>query len=282
MTRWSAALLAAYVAAASRGQEKWLKEAERPRPTVRPVAPVSVLVPTLNEVEYVEDCLRSLHRQSLVQAYPDTVEILLVDSGSDDGTVERGRPLADRVLEVPPGKLNALEAAIDAAEHPLLAEADADGIYPEYWLQEILEPLREPDVVGVHGPVYYHDSPVAKRVAAASVPVNAALGKFPAGARAYKRSAYDAIGGFNTRVNQEHLPTLWWEEEFSFATRLRKEGRVVFESGALCFKSARRLDPFFVRDDRASRYRQEVEAGERFGMRSNGHGHAPIEVGAQA
>ena len=57
---------------------------------------MSVVLPTLNERGFITDCLESL----LNQTYAGITEILVVDGGSSDGTVEiatsRGEPI--RVL----------------------------------------------------------------------------------------------------------------------------------------------------------------------------------------
>ena len=51
---------------------------------------VSLLLPVYNEVDHIDETMRSL----LAQDYGDIVEILVADGGSDDGTIERITGLA--------------------------------------------------------------------------------------------------------------------------------------------------------------------------------------------
>jgi len=57
---------------------------------------VSVVIPALNEEEFIGDCIRSLRAQTLPPA-----EIIVVDNGSTDRTVEIAKELADKVIIMP-------------------------------------------------------------------------------------------------------------------------------------------------------------------------------------
>lgn len=253
-----------YVAALAARAAGRARGARRPRTlTIRPFS-VTILVPTLNEAGYVEGTLRSLRAQLATC----NREIVLVDSGSEDATVDLARPFVDRVLLAPRGKLNALAAGVEGARGDVIVEADADGIYPPYFLQEITAPFLDEGVAGAHAPVAYPESPASFALAAAGEPLSWALGKFPGGARAYRKSAFLATGGFDLGIDQKHLPTLWREEEFEFPRRLATAGRIVHCPRAICFKSARRFDPIFVRDARAQRFREEARSGKRFSLRA--------------
>ncbi len=54
---------------------------------------VSVVIPTLNSENYIVDCLKSIRNQSY-----EFVEIIVVDGGSTDRTVELAKKYADKVL----------------------------------------------------------------------------------------------------------------------------------------------------------------------------------------
>jgi hypothetical protein len=56
---------------------------------------ISVVIPTRNAAAVIADCLRSVRAQVGV-----TLEILLVDSLSSDGTAQMGRELADAVIDL--------------------------------------------------------------------------------------------------------------------------------------------------------------------------------------
>lgn len=229
-----------------------------------PPAKVTVLVPTLNEETYVEDACRSLARQSLRRGHRAQVELVLVDSGSKDNTVRLARPHVDRVVRAPRGKLSALMHGVGKARGELVVEADADGWYPPAWLDLMTRPFADPAVAAVRGDFRYYDSPVLRR---ASVPLRRALsfvGNFPGGVRAYRRDAFFAAGGFDLSVDQRDFWSVWPEEEFRFRRRLKRVGRLVDARDAVCFKSARRGDPLFVRDPRADAFRLHLAKGGTF------------------
>jgi glycosyltransferase involved in cell wall biosynthesis len=103
--------------------------AEPQRPT-----PVSGCVICFQEADRIEDCVRSL-------AFCD--EVVVVDSGSTDGTPELARALGARVVHrVPfPGHREQKQAAIELAEHDWVLCLDADErVSPE--MRARVEELR--------------------------------------------------------------------------------------------------------------------------------------------
>ena len=79
--------------------------------TTRP--PISVVVCTKNEEARLEDCLRSV-----VANHPD--EIIVVDGGSTDRTLEIAARFTDRIISSPKSNLTLdRQRGIDAARHPL-------------------------------------------------------------------------------------------------------------------------------------------------------------------
>jgi glycosyltransferase involved in cell wall biosynthesis len=82
--------------------------------------PISVVVCTKNEEARLEDCLASIAAN-----HPD--EILVVDGGSTDRTLEIARRFTDRVISTPKSNLTLdRQRGIDAAKHDLIAMIDAD------------------------------------------------------------------------------------------------------------------------------------------------------------
>jgi glycosyltransferase involved in cell wall biosynthesis len=86
-----------------------------------PKPSLSIVVPTLNEARNVETVLPEL---------PDVHEVLLVDGGSIDGTVEtalRVRPDTKVIHQTRRGKGNALACGFQAASGDAIVMFDADG-----------------------------------------------------------------------------------------------------------------------------------------------------------
>lgn len=92
---------------------------------------ISVIVPALDEAAVIESNLRSL--QPVREAGG---EVLLVDGGSHDGTIERARPWVDRVLSASAGRARQMNAGAAAAGGDILwfvhADTCVDPRAPDY------------------------------------------------------------------------------------------------------------------------------------------------------
>jgi glycosyltransferase involved in cell wall biosynthesis len=108
---------------------------------------VSVVIPTLNSERYLDECLGALREQD----YPaDCVEIVLIDAGSTDRTLEIAeRHAVDRVLDNPLRTGEAGKAVgIHAARGELVCMVDSDNVViGDDWLTRMVAPFSEPDVI---------------------------------------------------------------------------------------------------------------------------------------
>ncbi len=109
---------------------------------------VSVVIPTFNDREHLAACLESVLRQDCPSC---TMEILVVDDGSTDGTAAmvRQRFPGVRVLERSnEGAELARNAGVDAARGELIAFIDSDCVAMPGWLQTLIDRLRgKPELV---------------------------------------------------------------------------------------------------------------------------------------
>jgi CDP-glycerol glycerophosphotransferase len=98
---------------------------------VRAVGRISVVVPIYNVEDYLEDCLRSLARQTVAD-----FEAVLVDDGSTDASAAIAERFARQdgrftMLRQPNGGLSrARNAGVDAASGDYLAFLDSDDVLP--------------------------------------------------------------------------------------------------------------------------------------------------------
>jgi len=101
---------------------------------------VSIIIPTLNSVDVLGNCLQSIS----VQDYPkNKIEILVCDGGSKDETCNLAKKFGAKVLE---NKLKTAEAGkvvgLRKARGEFVALVDSDNILPnKNWLNEMIEPL---------------------------------------------------------------------------------------------------------------------------------------------
>lgn len=213
-----------------------LKELQSPKPKTVDLSGlnVSVHVAALNEEAYIREALDSLNRQDLRPNF----KLVLLDCYSTDRTVEIASPLVDEVFYTPRWKLSARNYGFEIDSADIIVAADADSFYPPYWLNNLLEPFSQPDVVAVHGPRFSEGL-----LTVGSVWFNLArpvIPRFSGGNSAIRRDAFRSIGGFDTSVEHDWGAVLR-EEEVELPKRLARVGRVVYAWGAGSHSSARYL-----------------------------------------
>jgi glycosyltransferase involved in cell wall biosynthesis len=113
---------------------------------------VSVVLPTLNEQDYIRDCLDSLVRQD----YENLGEILICDGGSTDAT----RDIASlyrapvRVLDNPQVTAAAgMNVGLAAAAGEVIVRADAHTIYATDYVTRAVQALDRLSATVVGGPM---------------------------------------------------------------------------------------------------------------------------------
>jgi rhamnosyltransferase len=109
----------------------------------------TVIVRCRNEERTIETALAALRRQTVAP------EIIVVDSGSSDRSVELARRLCDRVIEIPAERFTygyALNIGARVAAAPIHFALSAHCA-PERddWIERSLEHYERADVAGTHG-----------------------------------------------------------------------------------------------------------------------------------
>jgi len=101
---------------------------------------VSVLIPTLNRAAFLGDALRSAMSQALA-----SIEIIVVDDGSDDDTAQVVRGFGERVRyfhQANAGKSAALNLGLSVAQGDAIIVLDDDDLLPDGALQAHVDALN--------------------------------------------------------------------------------------------------------------------------------------------
>ncbi len=104
---------------------------------------LSVIIPVRNECRLILGTLQRL--QSMRER---GAELLLVDGGSIDGTVEIAHSWVDRVLESPPGRARQMNLGAEAASGEFLWFLHGDTLAPENADQVLRQALADGSVWG--------------------------------------------------------------------------------------------------------------------------------------
>ncbi len=85
----------------------------------------SIIIPSFNESENIEPCLLAL------QSLRKQCEIIVVDGGSSDNTVQLARPFADKVIQSKKGRARQMNAGAIQATAEMLIFLHADTRLPD-------------------------------------------------------------------------------------------------------------------------------------------------------
>ena len=115
-----------------------------------PTATPSVVVRAKNKEQTIERALRGLRDQTV------STEVVLVDSGSTDRTVEIARPYCDQVISIPAESFTygrALNLGAERARGEVIFALSAHCVPPTpYWVEVSLDAYRDDQVAGTWGP----------------------------------------------------------------------------------------------------------------------------------
>ncbi len=194
---------------------------------------ISIVIPALNEEEFLEDCIWSIRNQN----YSGEYEIIVMDNGSDDRTQEIAREHADKLYIEPEMSLPELRnEGIRKSEGEIIASTDADCLMDENWLKEAEKSLKNGNVL-VTGPITSIKDTELFQVLLylyniwLQISMNS-LGFSHASAgncAFYKKEALE-IGGF------KHF----FPSDGKFGVDMRKRGNLRFNPDMLVFTSMRR------------------------------------------
>jgi len=198
---------------------------------------ISVIIPTLNEENYIEDTLLSLKWQNFEFPY----EIIVVDSNSKDNTVKIAKKYANKIIVTKKkGVAKGRNLGAKYAEGKYLVFVDADTILLPNALEKLYKEIRNPTVALVSLPVlpscfdsvflfyYFVYSLFSKISIIFGKPQIAGI------VMCCRKETFFKVGGFG----EDNIVL----EDFDFSEKIRKFGRIKIVDSSLALTSPRRIE----------------------------------------
>lgn len=198
---------------------------------------VGVVIRTLNESALIGECFNVVRSQ---QGDFD-LDVVVVDSGSTDGTLEIVHSHGGRIVELSPDEFDystALNVGIAAVRGELVVSLSAHAIpVDDAWLETMTAPFADPWVAGVTSrQVPWPDAPWQE--------VHRLRQQFSETPRAYSKRSTDGLVFSNAasclrrQVWQKHRFTLPAVEDLDWAQRVMDAGwTIVYEPRAAVYHS---------------------------------------------
>ena len=200
---------------------------------MQPELAVSLVIPVLNGADTIGDTLTALVNQA---GAPQAPEIIVVDNGSRDRTLDIARRFAVTILtETKRGPSAARNRGLRHARGEIVVFLDSDNLPTRHWLKALLAPFADAGVMLVGGELRDYLSASAPerfmaQMGAFKLEYNIFRNGFPhvsSANMAVRRSAALAIGGWD----EDYLTA----EDFDFTLRLVRQlaARVVHQPDAI-------------------------------------------------
>ncbi|MBN2332279.1 MAG: TIGR04283 family arsenosugar biosynthesis glycosyltransferase [Deltaproteobacteria bacterium] len=177
------------------------------------VVPLSIIIPTLNEEGTIASVLAAL------QDIPGQ-EVIVVDGGSSDRTVELVRARGGRVLPCSKGRARQLNAGAAAARGEILLFLHADTRLPQSYWGKIKETLAQPQVAAGCFSLHIDAPGIGMRFIETLVNLRTRWLQLPYGDQAFFIAAdtFAMVGGF------PQTPIM---EDVELIRRLRRYGSII-------------------------------------------------------
>lgn len=146
-------------------------------------------------------------------------ELIVVDGGSSDRSVEIARPQCDQLIEGPRGRARQMNAGASQASGDAIAFVHADTIVPPTFARDIEGALADGRVVGGRFDVTFDVRGPALDVVAAMISLRSRVARSATGDQAIfvRREVFERLGGY---------AAIELCEDVDFTRRMRRAGRV--------------------------------------------------------
>ena len=197
---------------------------------------ISVIIPAYNAENVITSCLLSLQKQSLDNK---CFEVLVVDDGSTDRTIQKTQSMGVRVIcQSNSGPASARNRGAIEASGEILVFTDADCELERDFLQNICRPIQEnSNIAGVQGRYLTKQKEIIARFAQYEIEERyqiyekksyiRMIGTYAA---AYRKDVFLDNGMFDTSF------PIASGEDFAFSGKLASQGyKMIFVPEAICY-----------------------------------------------
>jgi rSAM/selenodomain-associated transferase 2 len=188
-------------------------------------ARISIIIPTLNETENIKEAIVTTQLNT-------NIEVIIVDGGSKDDTIEIAKSLNVKVILSSPGRAVQMNAGAMAATGDILLFLHADTRLPIRFDEMICTALQQPGIVAGAFKLRIDAPLLSLRWVELGVNLRSHFYQMPYGDQAIflTKVVFQQIGGF------PELPIM---EDFELMRRLKRIGQIVIISTPV-LTSARR------------------------------------------
>ena len=174
---------------------------------------ISIIIPTLNEAENIKKAIATTQRSI-------NIEVIIVDAGSEDGTVEIAQSLGVKVISSFPGRAVQMNTGAVAATGEILLFLHADTCLPTGFDDMVRTALQQPGTVAGAFKLRIDASLLSLRWVEWGINVRSHFYQMPYGDQAIflTKAVFQQIGNF------PQLPIM---EDFELIRRLKRTGRIV-------------------------------------------------------
>ena len=195
----------------------------------------SVVVPAYNSERTLGFCLEALSHQTIPR---ERYEVIVVDDGSSDLTSKIARQFDVRYMfQKNRGPASARNLGADAAAGSLILFTDSDCVPCPDWLEEMVRPFMDLNVIAVKGGYKTRQTEIVARFAQMEfedrydmLKKNACIDMIDTYSAAFRKEVFKRMGGFDGRFPKAN------NEDTELSYRLAAAGcKMVFNPKAIVF-----------------------------------------------
>ncbi|RWX46907.1 transferase 2, rSAM/selenodomain-associated [Candidatus Electrothrix aarhusensis] len=188
--------------------------------TVQKTLSISIIIPTLNEEQHIRDCLdRLLPQTSRYDLLDGLPEIIVIDGGSTDQTVQEVLTRGVKLIHSKPGRGQQQHCGAEAAGGEILLFLHCDTVLPGTFPEDICSVLQKENVAAGAFRLKINGKGLGFRLIEAGIQVRSKIFSLPYGDQALfmRRETYFVAKGFPQQ------PIM---EDVGLIHRLKKLGRI--------------------------------------------------------